>query len=189
MKCQISGVGHDLVMPNFEIIYRDTCDDTITGPVITETVGVTGQCNRRIITIPCNGCEKCRQIKSYGCRIKDCTLEDGRNTKIRVPFLLELDSAGCSGFNNCISSNDPYDNIDAFATQVCTCLEAEGITGLSGDVIISGPLPAFEEPYTVATINNGNCTPEDIPIFTSGMYRLENCGGETMFTITNSSMP
>jgi len=187
MKCTIEGTGHDLVMPNLKIIYRDTCDDTITEPIIQEVEGVTGQANMRIITIPCGGCDKCRQIRAYGCRIKDCSLEDGRNTKTREPFLLELTDSECTTINLAIINVEiSTTNISTFATELCTVLENSiGITGMFGDVVITGPVPAFAEQYTVAIIRNGVCEPQDIAPFTAGDYILENCG--ITITINNST--
>lgn len=189
MKCLVSGVGHDLIIPNIEVIYRDTCDETITAPVVTEVSGATGQCNKRIITIPCNGCEKCRKTKAYGCRIKTCTLDDGRNTKTREPYLLELSDANCTIFTTGMSgiSGTTFADISTFETFVCDQLETIGLTGLFGTVVIRGPLPAFDVPFTVASIQDGVCTEAGITTFTAGLYRLENCGDTTTFEITNSS--
>lgn len=187
MKCPVEGAGHNLVMPNLKIVYRNTCDDSITDPVITEVAGATGQANMRIITIPCGGCEDCRQIRAYGCRIKDCSLEDGRNTKTREPFLLELSESDCTTFNTNVDGNNPYSNILELSNDICTQLESIGITGLFGEVVISGPIPAFAQPYTVAIIRNGVCEPQDIAPFTAGTYVLENCGGTTMVVIEAST--
>jgi len=188
MKCPSYGVGHSLIMPNLEIIYRDSCDETV--PIITEMSGMTGLCNKRIITIPCNGCDKCRGIKSYGCRIKDCSLEDGRNTKIRSPVLLNLGETGCETFISNVEGDDPYSTVADFSAFVCSNLGLLGATGLNmfGDLIISGPLPAFEQPYVIATIQNGQCIIPTLIPFTAGLYRLENCGGTTFITIENNTM-
>ena len=191
MKCPVEGAGHNLVMPNLKVIYRNVCafPDTNTDPIITEVPGATGQANMRIITIPCGGsCEKCSQIRAYGCRIKDCSLEDGRNTKTRQPFLLELSESDCMTFNtNIDNGGNPYTDITTFSGAVCTELESIGITGNFGDVVITGPVPAFAQPYTVAIIRDGICEPQDIAPFTAGTYILENCGGVTMVTIENST--
>lgn len=187
MKCPVSGTSHDLVMPNIEIVYRDTCDETITSPVITEISGTDGQCNKRIVTIPCNGCEKCQKVKAYGCRIKTCNLEDGRNTKSRATALLDL-VENCTDLINVVNGS-LFTDITDFESTICTQLDTIGITGLFGSVIISGPLPAFEEPFIVASVQDGACTEAGIETFTAGEYRLENCGGTALFTIQNSSMP
>ena len=184
MSCLLSGVGHDLVMPNIEIIYRNSCD--ATEPSVVEIVGVTGMCNRRIITIPCDGCEFCRGIRTYGCRIKNCNVIEDRNTKSRVLTLVE--PADCIAFIAGVTGSDPYADISTFEAAVCANIESlGGVTGLYGDIIITGPLPAFEEQYVVGTVNDGVCTPTGINVFSPGIYRLENCGGTTEITITNST--
>ena len=142
----------------------------------------------RIITIPCNGCEKCQyQIRSYGCRIKTCNLDDGRNTKTREQVLLQLSETDCETFTLAIDG-ESFDELFTILNDIiCPTLTAIGLTGLFGDIVIRGPLPAFEVPFTIATVQNGVCVPLPISPFNAGEYRLENCGGFALFTIGNSS--
>ena len=184
MNCAISGTAHDLRVPNLEIIYRRSCDQD--DPTVSDVTGVTGQCNQRVITVPCgDGCEMCKRVKAYGCRIKTCNLDDGRNIEVQDPTFVNLSVEQCIILQSAIETN--FADIAALQTVICSEIDGFGDTGLFGDVIISGPIPGLEIPYVVATVFNGVCTPTSIPLFTAGEYLLDNCDGTAVITIDAST--
>jgi len=185
MNCAISGTAHDLRAPNLEIIYRRSCDQD--DPTVFDFTGITGQCNQRIITVPCgDGCEMCKRVKAYGCRLKTCNLGDGRNIEVQDPTFVNLSDTQCNDLQLAIGGNN-FADIATF--QIAICNEIDGFidSGLFGDLIISGPLPGLEIPYVVATVVNGVCTPTVISSFTAGEYLLDNCDGTANITIDAST--